>query len=81
MLRKMLRIRMVEEAIAELYAEQEMRCPVHLSIGQEAAAVGACAPLAADDYVLSGHRAHAHYLAHFRHFSSPGGFNGLFNER
>ena len=32
----MLRIRMVEEAIAERYAEQEMRCPVHLSIGQEA---------------------------------------------
>jgi len=30
----MLRIRMVEEKIAELYVEQEMRCPVHLSIGQ-----------------------------------------------
>ena len=40
--RQMLRIRMVEEAIATQYAEQEMRCPVHLSIGQEAAAVGGC---------------------------------------
>ena len=30
----MLRIRMVEEKIAELYSEQEMRCPVHLSIWQ-----------------------------------------------
>ena len=59
----MLRIRRVEERIVDLYPEQEMRCPVHLSIGQEAAAVGACAPLAAADYVLSGHRAHAHYLA------------------
>ncbi len=59
----MLRIRRVEERIVDLYPEQEMRCPVHLSISQEAAAVGACAPLAADDYVLSGHRAHAHYLA------------------
>ena len=29
----MLRIRLVEERIAELYSEQEMRCPVHLSIG------------------------------------------------
>ena len=41
----MLRIRMVEERIAELYSEQEMRCPVHLSIGQEAPAVGVCSLL------------------------------------
>ena len=41
--RRMLRIRLVEEAIADRYAEQEMRCPVHLSIGQEAIAVGVCA--------------------------------------
>jgi pyruvate dehydrogenase E1 component alpha subunit len=59
----MLRIRMVEEKIAELYPEQEMRCPVHLSIGQEAVAVGACAALSKNDYVLSTHRSHAHYLA------------------
>lgn len=59
----MLRIRMIEESIAERYAEQEMRCPVHLSIGQEAVAVGVCATLAPDDYVMSTHRAHAHYLA------------------
>ena len=32
--RDMLRIRLVEESIAERYAEQEIRCPVHLSIGQ-----------------------------------------------
>ena len=32
----MLRIRRIEEAIAERYHEQEMRCPVHLCIGQEA---------------------------------------------
>ncbi|MBX7199337.1 MAG: thiamine pyrophosphate-dependent dehydrogenase E1 component subunit alpha [Rhodospirillaceae bacterium] len=61
--RDVLRIRMVEEAIAERYAEQEMRCPVHLSIGQEAAAVGVCAALDKDDLVVSGHRSHAHYLA------------------
>ncbi|MBI4505446.1 MAG: thiamine pyrophosphate-dependent dehydrogenase E1 component subunit alpha [Chloroflexi bacterium] len=59
----MLRIRLVEERIAELYAEQEMRCPVHLCIGQEAVAVGVCANLSPDDYVLSGHRSHGHYLA------------------
>ena len=60
---KMLRIRLVEEKISELYAEQEMRCPVHLSIGQEATAVGICAHLQKEDLVLSAHRAHAHYLA------------------
>ena len=60
---KMRRIRMVEEAIAEKYSEQEMRCPVHLSIGQEAAAVGVCEALNGNDWVFSGHRNHAHYLA------------------
>jgi TPP-dependent pyruvate/acetoin dehydrogenase alpha subunit len=59
----MLRIRLVEEAIAERYREQEMRCPVHLCIGQEAIAVGVCANLKSEDYVMSTHRAHAHYLA------------------
>lgn len=61
--RELLRIRMIEEAIANRYAEQKMRCPVHLSIGQEAIAVGVCSHLTKEDYVVSGHRAHAHYLA------------------
>ena len=60
---QVLRIRMIEEAIADRYAEQKMRCPVHLSIGQEAVAVGVCAHLKSTDYAVSGHRAHAHYLA------------------
>lgn len=59
----MLRIRLVEEAIAEHYGEQQMRCPVHLSIGQEAIAAGVCTALEPRDYVMSTHRAHAHYLA------------------
>ena len=41
----MQRIRLVEEAISTRYVEQEMRCPVHLSIGQEAAAAGVCLAL------------------------------------
>lgn len=61
--RAMLRIRRVEEAIADRYADQEMRCPVHLSIGQEAVAAGVCAALSSADGVFSNHRAHAHYLA------------------
>lgn len=59
----MLRIRLVEEAIANRYSAQKMRCPVHLSIGQEAAAVAVCAQLEKSDYAVSTHRAHAHYLA------------------
>lgn len=60
---KMLRIRKVEEKIAEVYPRQEMRCPVHLSIGQEAVAVGVCTPLQTEDVIYSTHRCHAHYLA------------------
>jgi TPP-dependent pyruvate/acetoin dehydrogenase alpha subunit len=61
--RGMLRIRRVEEAIAKRYAAQDMRCPVHLSIGQEGVAVGVCAALERRDGVFSNHRSHAHYLA------------------
>ena len=60
---RMLFIRRVEEKIAALYPEQEMKCPVHLSIGQEAAAAGVCAALNQSDYVFSTHRCHSHYLA------------------
>jgi TPP-dependent pyruvate/acetoin dehydrogenase alpha subunit len=61
--REILRIRLIEEHIAAVYPEQEMRCPVHLSIGQEAAAVGVCAHLTSHDWIMSGHRSHGHYLA------------------
>ncbi|MBF0240447.1 MAG: thiamine pyrophosphate-dependent dehydrogenase E1 component subunit alpha, partial [SAR324 cluster bacterium] len=60
---EMLRIRMIEQKIAEVYPEQEMRCPVHLCIGQEAVAAGVCANLKVEDQVVSAHRSHAHYLA------------------
>ena len=63
LLRDMMRIRVVEEAIAARYAEQKMRCPTHLSVGQEAPAAAAGAVLRATDLAVSGHRAHAHYLA------------------
>ena len=61
--REMLRIRLVEEAIADRYGEQEMRCPVHLSDGQEGIAVGACLTLRKEDKIVSTHRSHGHYLA------------------
>lgn len=59
----MQRIRQIELQIAKRYAEQKMRCPVHLSIGQEAIAVGVCAALERTDQAVSTHRCHAHYLA------------------
>jgi pyruvate dehydrogenase E1 component alpha subunit len=61
--RQVLRIRLVEEEIAKRYSEQKMRCPTHLSIGQEAVAVGVSSLLTINDKAYSSHRAHAHYLA------------------
>jgi len=60
---KMLFIRSVENTIIKEYPKQEMRCPIHLSIGQEAVAVGVCANLGINDKIYSNHRCHAHYLA------------------
>jgi pyruvate dehydrogenase E1 component alpha subunit len=61
--RTMTRIRVVEETIAELLDENEIRCPTHLYTGQEAIAAGVCAALQRDDYIFGGHRSHGHYLA------------------
>ena len=63
MLNGIMRIRLIEERIRDLYAEQEMRCPTHFSIGQEAIAVGVCAHLKQEELITSAHRSHAHYLA------------------
>ncbi len=59
----MRRIRRAEETIAALYPEQEIRCPTHLSIGQEAGATGVCLALRPADTAVSTHRCHAHYIA------------------
>ena len=59
----MLRLRRIEEEIANRYSNQEMRCPMHLCIGQEAIATGISVNLNHDDKVFSNHRAHGHYLA------------------
>jgi len=61
--KKMFFIREVENKIVENYPDKEIRCPVHLSIGQEAIAVGICKNLSKNDKILSAHRSHAHYLA------------------
>ena len=61
--KNMLLIRKAEESIAENYDAGKMRCPTHLSIGQEAAASGVGLALKKSDLAVSTHRAHAHYLA------------------
>lgn len=60
---KAMRIRMVEEEISKRYKEKKMRCPVHLSIGQELNAAVLCDSLTKEDQMVSTHRGHAHYLA------------------
>lgn len=61
--KNMLLIRKAEETIAKNYDTGKMRCPTHLSIGQEAAASGVGLALKKSDLAVSTHRAHAHYLA------------------
>lgn len=64
LVRDMVRIRVVEETLADYYRdEQEIRTPVHFSIGQEATAVGVCAATTPRDWVYTSHRSHAPYLA------------------
>jgi 2-oxoisovalerate dehydrogenase E1 component len=61
--RRMALIRVFEERVSALYRDGEVPGFVHLSIGQEASAVGACWPLADTDVITSNHRGHGHCLA------------------
>lgn len=56
-------IRMVERRIEEEYKYDEIKTPIHLSIGQEAIAAGVCIHLRKEDYVFETHRSHAQYIA------------------
>jgi acetoin:2,6-dichlorophenolindophenol oxidoreductase subunit alpha len=59
----MLKIRKSEERVAELLVANEIICPTHLYIGEEAVATGVCKALKTEDYVFSNYRGHGHYLA------------------
>lgn len=61
--RSLYRIRRVEEEIAKVYPTDKIQSPVHLSIGQEAVAVGVCEALKPEDIVFGTYRGHALYLA------------------
>jgi acetoin:2,6-dichlorophenolindophenol oxidoreductase subunit alpha len=59
----MIRIRLFEQKLAELYKRGRLVGVVHLSIGQEATAVGVCSALRGGDQITSTHRGHHHMLA------------------
>lgn len=73
-LHSMVRIRRAEECIAENVATGVIKCPCHLAIGQEAAAVGVAMHLRSTDRAFGAHRSHAHFLA------MGGSLDGLFAE-
>ena len=60
----MKKIRLVEERIALEYPNQEIRCPTHLSIGQEGVPAALSTLLNKKDLAVSTHRGHAHYLVY-----------------
>ena len=62
-LEAMWRIRRFEEAVDDLFARGLMHGTMHLSIGQEASATGACLALRDDDAITSTHRGHGHCIA------------------
>ncbi|MBI4272905.1 thiamine pyrophosphate-dependent dehydrogenase E1 component subunit alpha [Candidatus Uhrbacteria bacterium] len=61
--RTMFLIRTCEESFVPGIHSGEIRCPVHLSSGQEAIAAGVCAALEKNDMIFGTHRSHGHYLA------------------
>ena len=62
-LRRMHRIRRFEEAAEDSYIRGLSYGTMHLSIGQEATAVGVCMALTDADYITSTHRGHGHCIA------------------
>ena len=63
MYRQMIRIRLFEEQVNDLYTRALMPGLAHLYIGEEAVAVGICEALRPTDYITSTHRGHGHCLA------------------
>ena len=63
MYRLMVRVRLFERAAYQLYTDGKLPGFLHISIGQEATAVGACSALSGEDYVASTHRGHGDTIA------------------
>ena len=61
--RRVYLIRAAENAIVERYASDQMKTPVHLSLGQEAIAAGVCYALGDEAELFGSYRSHGIYLA------------------
>jgi acetoin:2,6-dichlorophenolindophenol oxidoreductase subunit alpha len=61
--RQMIKIRLFEEEVNQLYLGAKMPGLAHLYIGEEAVAVGVCEALRREDYITSTHRGHGHCIA------------------
>jgi TPP-dependent pyruvate/acetoin dehydrogenase alpha subunit len=60
----MLRLRRTEEALhREYHPAEEMRCPIHFCIGQEAIPAALSVLVQPDDFMFSHHRSHGYYFA------------------
>jgi len=56
-------IRKTEESIQAHYLEDEMKTPMHMSMGEEAIVAGVCHALKPDDQILGSYRSHGIYIA------------------
>jgi TPP-dependent pyruvate/acetoin dehydrogenase alpha subunit len=61
--RTMCRIRAFEERVGRRFRDGDVHGFVHVSIGQEAVAAGACGALAPGDWITTTHRGHGHCIA------------------
>jgi TPP-dependent pyruvate/acetoin dehydrogenase alpha subunit len=78
--RFMSRLRHCEEALArEYHPADQMRCPVHFCVGQEAVPAALSLLLREDDYLYSHHRSHGYYLA--KHAPMPALFAELYGKQ
>jgi len=60
---RMMKIRRFENRVVRLFQENRLPGFLHVYIGEEAVAVGACAALRQEDYITSTHRGHGHLIA------------------
>lgn len=65
--RTLYRIRIFETQCVKLYRQGQIRGYFHPYLGEEAVAVGVCAALRPDDYIISTHRGHGHCIAKGAH--------------
>jgi TPP-dependent pyruvate/acetoin dehydrogenase alpha subunit len=61
--RRMVRIRLFEEAAGSLAEAAKLPGFLHLYVGEEAVAAGVCVNLNDDDHITSTHRGHGHLVA------------------